>query len=181
MVNYVKTRNTAWPTNISCSIKDAIETFFQLLDGFSPEAAQEWSQLYHPKGKFEAFGQVFEGHAAIQQHILRFWTSFPGLNHIPQKIYTHGENGLDLIIITTYEITFSNGNHVSGESVAMMTFVNDNSKLLVNLNKLIIDPNPLMSGLAAASAEKVSASVQDESSKSLVTHTESVTNANDRV
>lgn len=41
--------------------KLAVETFFQLLDGYSPEAASKWSDLYQRNGDFQAFGKVFKG------------------------------------------------------------------------------------------------------------------------
>jgi hypothetical protein len=56
-----KTADTIWPDTISPCVMDSIETFFQLLDGYTPEAGKQWSELYLPEGKFEAFGQTFTG------------------------------------------------------------------------------------------------------------------------
>ena len=45
---------------------------------------------------------------------------------------------MDLTVITTYEITFSNNKTVSGESVALLEFVRDGEELLLRTNKLIL-------------------------------------------
>lgn len=62
---YAKSAATDWPANVPEAIKSAIENFFQLLDGYSPEAATKWSQLYQPNGEFRAFGKVFKGHEGM--------------------------------------------------------------------------------------------------------------------
>lgn len=74
----------------------------------------------------------------VRQHILRFWASFPGLNHVPKKVYSHGDDMMDLTVITSYEITFSNNETVSGESVALLEFVAEDGKLVLKTNKLIL-------------------------------------------
>jgi hypothetical protein len=45
-----KTTNTIWPDNVPVAVKDTIEEFFQLLDGYTPQAARQWSELYLPTG-----------------------------------------------------------------------------------------------------------------------------------
>lgn len=75
---------------------------------------------------------------AIRQHILHFWASFPGLNHVPKKVYIHGDDMMDLTVITSYEITFKNNETVSGESVAFLEFAEEDGMLLIKTNKLIL-------------------------------------------
>jgi hypothetical protein len=74
----------------------------------------------------------------IRNHILRFWSSFPGLNHVPKKVYLHRPDGLDITVITEYEITFPNGLHVKGESVAVLEFVERDERLFLSSNRLIL-------------------------------------------
>ncbi|KAJ6133797.1 hypothetical protein N7523_000119 [Penicillium sp. IBT 18751x] len=169
---YTKSAATSWPSNTPEATKMAVEKFFQFLDGYSPEAAKEWSQLYRVDGEFQAFGKVFKGHEAIRQHILRFWSSFPGLNHVPKKVYSHGDDMMDLTILTSYEITFANGQFVSGESVALLKFVEKDGRLVLTTNRLILDPNPLMSGLASVSEMKIQSTDEQQANKPSVIHTE---------
>ncbi|GIJ88146.1 hypothetical protein Asppvi_007063 [Aspergillus pseudoviridinutans] len=199
---HVKTADTLWPDTVSPSVKDSIETFFQLLDGHTPEAGKQWSELYLPEGKFEAFGQTFTGHESgftlspsalscqsafqvpshsqklgvkvIRNHILRFWDSFPGLNHVPAKVYLHRAQGLDVAVITAYEITFPGGYHVAGESVAMLEFVEQNGRLLLASNRLILDPNPLMAGLEAQSSKPQPIQSLAQGNKAAVVHEEHI-------
>ncbi|RAK80241.1 uncharacterized protein BO72DRAFT_346054, partial [Aspergillus fijiensis CBS 313.89] len=100
-----------------------LANFFYLLDGYSPEAAIQWSQVCRKNGEFQAFGKVFKGHEEIRQHILRFWASFPGLKHVPKKVYSNGGDMMDLTVLTSYKITFSNNQSVSGESTALLEYV----------------------------------------------------------
>ena len=44
---------------------------------------------------------------------------------------------MDLVVITKYEIVFSNNKTVNGESVALMHFVEENGKLVLRTNELI--------------------------------------------
>ncbi len=62
---YIKSATTQWPAKIPEATKLAIENFFQLLDGYSPEAAAKWSQLYQRHGEFQAFGKVFKGNEGM--------------------------------------------------------------------------------------------------------------------
>jgi hypothetical protein len=62
---FSKSAATSWPANTPMHIKLAVEDFFQLLDGYSAEAAVRWSQLYHTEGEFQAFGKVFKGHEGM--------------------------------------------------------------------------------------------------------------------
>ncbi|OKP11594.1 hypothetical protein PENSUB_2896 [Penicillium subrubescens] len=81
---------------------------------------------------------------------------------------------MDLIVITTYEIIFSNNKTVTGESVALMQFVKESGKLALRTNKLILDPNPLMSGLAAVSEPQIPPTDQQLADKPTVNHAENV-------
>lgn len=56
-----KTQNTLWPSHTTHQTKVWVDKFFQLLDGYSSEAGQQWAELYTPDGEFEAFGQTFRG------------------------------------------------------------------------------------------------------------------------
>jgi hypothetical protein len=58
-----KTKETLWPSRTSHHVKVWVDKFFQLLDGYSPDAAQQWAELYTTDGVFEAFGQTFGGAA----------------------------------------------------------------------------------------------------------------------
>ncbi|KAJ5819744.1 hypothetical protein N7474_005335 [Penicillium riverlandense] len=139
MAPYIKTAQTAWPANTPESIKDFVEVFFQLLDGGTSEAAKQWSELWVPDGgEFHAFGQIFKGRDEIEGYLFRSQKIFAGLNHIPKKVYIHGQDGMDLTVITTYEITFPNGKYVSGESAAMLEFAKQDSQMFVRMNRLII-------------------------------------------
>lgn len=62
---YIKSAATHWPDNVPEAVQLAVENFFQLLDGYSPEAAAKWSQLYQTHGEFQAFGKVFKGHESM--------------------------------------------------------------------------------------------------------------------
>ncbi|BCS30007.1 nuclear transport factor 2 family protein [Aspergillus puulaauensis] len=153
-----KTQDTLWPSHVPSHIKTWVDRFFQLLDGYTPEAARQWAELYTPDGVFEAFGQSFRGPEAISAHLLRFWAMFPGLLHTPKSIYisrgthTHPGSAMDIISVTNYAVTFPNGQFVSGESVAVLSVVKEGNRLAIMLNKLILDPNPLMEALAAQSS-----------------------------
>lgn len=167
-----KTQDTLWPSHVPSHIKTWVDRFFQLLDGYTPEAAQQWAELYTPDGVFEAFGQSFRGPegmqpaslnilqssaqaqraktlaipTAISAHLLRFWAMFPGLLHTPKSIYisrgthTHTSPGsaMDIIFVTNYAVTFPNGQFVSGESVAVLSVVEEGNRLAIMLNKLIL-------------------------------------------
>ncbi|KAJ6090519.1 hypothetical protein N7486_009334 [Penicillium sp. IBT 16267x] len=109
MISYVKTAHTDWPVNAPDSIKEILEVSFQLLDGGTAETAKKWSELWIPNGgEVQAFGQNFKGHQEIEGYLFRSQASFPGLNHTPKKAYIHDEDGKDLTVITTFEITFPN-------------------------------------------------------------------------
>jgi hypothetical protein len=62
---FLKSAATSWPANTPMHVKLAVENFFQLLDGYSAEAAVRWSQLYHTEGEFQAFGKIFKGHEGM--------------------------------------------------------------------------------------------------------------------
>ncbi|KAI2994125.1 hypothetical protein CBS147346_10685 [Aspergillus niger] len=153
-----KTQETLWPSHTHHRTKVWIDNFFQLLDGYSPEAAQEWADLYTPDGQFEAFGKTFKGSEAIKTHILRFWAMFPGLVHIPRSIYisrgTHDESAMDIVAATTYAIRFPTGQVVTGESVALLNVVQQGDRLAIRSNRLFLDPNPLTQALEAQSPEE---------------------------
>jgi hypothetical protein len=71
-----KTTNTIWPDNVPVAVKDTIEEFFQLLDGYTPLAARQWSELYLPTGEFEAFCKIFKGHESESFSSLYFFHSY---------------------------------------------------------------------------------------------------------
>lgn len=163
-----KTQDTLWPSHVPSHIKTWVDRFFQLLDGYTPEAARQWAELYTPDGVFEAFGQSFRGPegmqppslniiqssaqtqraktlaipTAISAHLLRFWAMFPGLLHTPKSIYisrgTHPGSVMDIISVTNYAVTFPNGQFVSGESVAVLSVAEEGNCLAIKLNKLIL-------------------------------------------
>lgn len=67
-----KTNDCLWPAHAPYHVKVWVDRFFQLLDGYSPEAAEQWAQLYAPDGVFEAFGQTFKGKDGKQIMLLFF-------------------------------------------------------------------------------------------------------------
>ncbi|KAE8141838.1 hypothetical protein BDV38DRAFT_236528 [Aspergillus pseudotamarii] len=150
-----KTQDTLWPSHTPHHIKVWTDEFFQLLDGYSPEAAQQWAELYTSNGVFEAFGQTFKGLEAIKAHIHRFWALFPGLVHTPKSVYisrgTHAGSEMDIVAITNYAISFPNGQFVTGESVALLNIVQEGNRLAIRSNRLYLDPNTLMQALEAQS------------------------------
>ncbi|KAE8377939.1 hypothetical protein BDV26DRAFT_292670 [Aspergillus bertholletiae] len=148
-----KERDTLWPESLPQDIKLWIITFFELLDGYTPEAGRRWSCLYAPDGEFIAFGQVFQGPTAIEGHIRRFWDMFPGLSHHPKRVYANGDTSgpcLELAVVTSYAITFSMDNFVAGESVALFVLERQETGLVLRQNKLFLEPSLLMKGLEAS-------------------------------
>jgi hypothetical protein len=55
----------AWPSHITDAEKQFFNTFYQLLDGSTPEEGKAWSETFAPDGEFRAFGHVFKGHAGM--------------------------------------------------------------------------------------------------------------------
>lgn len=51
---------------------------------------------------------------------------------------------MDIISITSYAITFPNGQFVQGESVAVMTVVKEDTRLYIEFNKLYLVSDGLL-------------------------------------
>ncbi|KAH7232254.1 uncharacterized protein BKA55DRAFT_146983 [Fusarium redolens] len=138
----------AWPSHITDAEKQFFNTFYQLLDGSTPEEGKAWSETFAPDGEFRAFGHVFKGHAATEKHIKDFWKSFPGLKHQPLKAYTYDPAGLELIILTNYEMTCPDGSVVEDKSAAQFLLKEVDGRRLIEQLTLYLDPQVLTNTLA---------------------------------
>ena len=48
-------------TEVPSNIQTFLERFYTLLDGESPQAAKEWSEMFEENGQFIAAGQTQKG------------------------------------------------------------------------------------------------------------------------
>ncbi|KAF9889021.1 hypothetical protein FE257_007998 [Aspergillus nanangensis] len=168
-----KDGNIAWQSQTPDEMKTWVDSFFQLLDGYTREAAHQWAQLYAEDGEFVAFGTSFKGQQAIEEHILRFWDRYPGIAHQPLRGYVqHDQNDpskLIVVVVTRYAATFTGRHHVSGEPVAILEIRDVADGFEILSNKLFLDPEPLTSVL-----EKTSTTTTHWRNKCSVAHEETV-------
>ncbi|CBF87109.1 predicted protein [Aspergillus nidulans FGSC A4] len=121
-----------------------IQQFYTLLDGESPEAAQEWSDMFADDAEFVTPVQTLGGRQAIRAQREEFWTQFPGLKHQPVRVYVSPFSPLDVVVINSYEFTGKDGQHVLSHTAAEFRLVESkDNRLVVQRLEIFLDPTVL--------------------------------------
>ncbi|KAL4901212.1 hypothetical protein BDW74DRAFT_160498 [Aspergillus multicolor] len=124
-------------------VLQVINNFYTLLDGESPQAAQEWSDMFDQDGEFVTPVSTLTGRKAIRAQREEFWTQFPGLKHQPIRVYTSPFSPLDVVVINTYK--FDKGEeHVLAYTAAEFKLVESgDNKYVIQRLEIFMDPTVL--------------------------------------
>ncbi|KAL4814641.1 hypothetical protein BDW67DRAFT_186440 [Aspergillus spinulosporus] len=121
-----------------------IQQFYTLLDGESPEAAQEWSDMFADDAEFVTPVQTLDGRQAIRAQREEFWIQFPGMKHQPVRVYVSPSSSLDVVVINSYEFTGKDGQHVFSHTAAEFRLVESKkNRLIVQRLEIFLDPTIL--------------------------------------
>ncbi|KAL4955838.1 hypothetical protein BDW69DRAFT_159962 [Aspergillus filifer] len=120
-----------------------VERFYRLLDGQTPDALNEFTELFDEDAEFVTPVTTVTGKAAIKAQRADFWAQFPNLTHQPARIYISPFSPLDIVVINNYEYTAKDGSHHLSWTAAEFKLVGHNGGHIIQRLEIFLDPTVL--------------------------------------
>ncbi|KAL4809828.1 hypothetical protein BDV18DRAFT_156210 [Aspergillus unguis] len=122
--------------------EDFINKFYTLLDGESPQAAKEFSEMFTEDAEFVTPVGTVKSRPNIKSQREDFWKSYPGLAHQPLRIYVSPKSPLEIVVINDFRYKAKDTAQVSYTAAEYNLVESDGSYLIQKL-ELFMDPTVL--------------------------------------
>ncbi|KAL4790873.1 hypothetical protein BDV19DRAFT_371452 [Aspergillus venezuelensis] len=122
---------------------DFVDRFYRLLDGQTPEALDEYAELFDDDAEFVTPVTTVTGKEAIKAQRDEFWAQFPSLTHQPARVYVSPFSPLDIVVINNYEFTAKDGSHHLSWTAAEYKLVEHNGGHIIQRLEIFMDPTVL--------------------------------------
>ncbi|KAL4939808.1 hypothetical protein BDV06DRAFT_224700 [Aspergillus oleicola] len=120
-----------------------VERFYRLLDGQTPEALNDFADLFDEDAEFVTPVTTVTGKEAIKEQRGDFWTQFPNLTHQPARVYVSPFSPLEIVVINNYEFTAKDDSHHLSWTAAEYKLIEHNGEHVIQRLEIFMDPTVL--------------------------------------